>query len=253
MNNILPQDLINRLDELCKRADQRQQIFHTDFLTAENAAAIASRWNPPLESDYLFCGGYTNAERKILFFLPQWCTPDSFSIDSQISIIKLTPSDSKGISHRDYLGSLMSLGLKREKFGDILIFPTFCELFVFPELVNYLLSNLTHVGRTGVTVEEIPFSLLQVPEKHYTEYHDTIASLRLDNLVSSAFHISRNDASVAIQKNLVSVNHLLAEKPDKQIPNNAIIGLKGMGRVKIQTDFHTTKKGRIHIIFLKEE
>lgn len=244
--------LLKRLQELSSRCERQQQVISTDFLDAETVARMQTAHSviPP---QAIFSGGYVGAERQALFFLPDWLEKDAFLPGDYLHLLKITPAEPTGLSHRDYLGSLLSLGIRREKTGDILVHPDHAQLLIFPELIPYLTSNLTRIGRTSARVEEIPLSALLLPEKHTTTFTRTVASLRCDSVLSAAFGLSRGDAAEAMKKGLVSINHLPEEKPDRPVKSGCLLSVRGMGRARMETEQTQSRKGRIFIRIIREE
>lgn len=245
--------LLKRLQELSSRCKRQQQVISTDFLDAETVARIRTAHSVISQERTVFSGGYDGAERQALFFLPDWLEKDAFLSEDSLHLLKITPAEPTGLSHRDYLGSLLSLGIRREKTGDILVQPDHAQLIVFPELIPYLTSNLTHIGRTSARVEEIPFSALTLPEKHTTTFTRTVASLRCDSVLSAAFSLSRGDAAEAMKKGLVSIDHLPEEKPDRPVKSGCLLVVRGMGRARMETEQTQSRKGRIFIRIIREE
>ena len=141
-------------------------------------------------------GGYDGAERRRLVFLPDWLeTPDD-----QVAAVRAACRSGGDLTHRDFLGSLMALGLTREKIGDILVEKGGCQVLLDPSMTDFLLQNWDSAGREKLTVTPLPLSALAVPHAAVKELRDTVSSLRLDNVLAAGFSLSRGRAAEAVEK-----------------------------------------------------
>ena len=150
-------------------------------------------------------------------------------------------------THRDFLGALMGAGIARETVGDICVGKGWCDFFVTEEIAPYLLQNFTNAGRTKFHLSAIPLNDANIPEPEVKVIKDTLASMRLDGVVSSGFRISRSLAAQAIAAGKVAINGLPCEKPDKLVAEGAKISLRGSGKIKLEKVNGQTKKGRISV------
>lgn len=196
-----------------------------------------------------FFGGFEGAERKVLCYIPDYYTPDEYflSEDSPVTAIRAHISAYDSLTHRDFLGSLMGQGIKREVLGDLLVKKGTCDILVLREMQKYLLDNLFSVGRAKVTVSPISLHELEAPEQKVKVINDTVASLRLDSIVSSGFQLGRSKASAYITGGKTEVNHVLALKPDKMIEEGDRISVRGLGKISLKEVRGNTKKGRVAI------
>lgn len=249
----LEPNLLHRIQELQQRCDQKQQIVHTDFLDAQTVSQIQQYLSFHTFPAFHFSGGYPDAERQVLFFLPDWQDPADFQPETFFTFLRLRPTAPQGLTHRDYLGSCMALGVKREKMGDILVLEDGAEFIVLPSIVPYLLSNVTRIGRTSTEIVEISPAELQLPVRQTIQFTRTTASLRCDTLVSAAFSLSRSEAVAAISKGLVAVNHLPEEKADRTLSLPCMLSVRGKGRVYLETEQNRSRKGRIFIHITQEK
>ena len=194
-------------------------------------------------------GGYEDAERKMLVYLPEYLDA-SVLYDEDAPIVCLHAEFYNGdtLSHRDFLGALMGAGIARETVGDICISGNTCDLLVSRQIAPYILQNLTSAGRTVLHLSQIPLSELRVPDPEVKEIRDTVASVRLDSIISSGFRISRSLAAQFITAGKVAIDGLPCEKPDKTIPEGAQISLRGSGKIKLTSIGGQTKKGRISVV-----
>ncbi len=151
------------------------------------------------------------------------------------------------LTHRDFLGSLMALGLTREKIGDILVESGGCQVLVDPSALDFLVQSWDSAGRERLTVSPLPLEELTVPEAAVKEVRDTVSSLRLDNVLASAFSLSRGRAAEAVEKGAVQVNYTVCQKPDKPVSAGDVITCRGLGKCVLDAVGSPTKKGRLPV------
>lgn len=193
-------------------------------------------------------GGYSDAERKMLCYLPEYLDEGYLmEEDSPVVCLRATFFEGDTPAHRDFLGSLMGAGIARETVGDICVDKGQCDFFVTEEIAPYLLQNFTNAGRTKFHLEQIPLTEASIPQPKVLVIKDTLASMRLDGVVSAGFRISRTLASQAITAGKVAVDGLPCEKPDKTVTNGCKISLRGSGKIKLEKINGQTKKGRISV------
>lgn len=224
----------------------------TDFLDPREQHILKMLIGEHGEVNYTLFGGAPDVERKRALIFPEYLTPaeDEF----QISLFEIHyPTKFVTIEHRQVLGTLMSLGLKRGKFGDILIKEGICQFFAAKEISDYIRSNVETIGRAGVKLTETDI-MNAIPTKElWVEIDLTVSSLRLDTVISGIFHISRQKSQLFIQQGLVKVNWTLTENPSFDCGVGDMISVRGSGRVKILTIEGKTKKEKWRIIVGKQK
>ena len=193
-------------------------------------------------------GGYGDAERKMLCYLPEYLEEDSlYDEDSPLVCLRAVYFEGDDLSHRDFLGALMGFGLARETVGDICVGKGSCDFFVTAEIAPYIQQNFLSAGRTKLRIQQIPLRDAQIPEPEVKEIRDTLASLRLDSVISSGFRIGRSLAAQYVSAGKAAIDGLPCEKPDKQVSEGAKISVRGLGKIKLQSVGGQTKKGRISV------
>ena len=193
-------------------------------------------------------GGYGDAERKMLVYLPDYLEADSFyEEDSPLVCLRATYFEKDDLSHRDFLGSLMGAGIARETVGDICVGKGCCDFFVMAEIAPYIEQNFLSAGRTKLHLDRIPLREAQIPEPEVKEIKDTLASLRLDSVISSGFRIGRSLASQYVSAGKAAIDGLPCEKPDKAVSEGMKISVRGLGKIKLATVGGRTKKDRISV------
>lgn len=193
--------------------------------------------------NYLFFGGAEGCERQMLGVFPEGETPDGMLFPIRpLGIV----SRKEPLSHRDCLGSLLGLNIKRTALGDILIHDTRAVLFAAEEVEPFIKSNLLRVGRATVSFYEPEPSEL-VRTQTFREKTGTVSSLRLDCVVSFLLGKSRSAAAQIISSGLVMVNRVPVMESSKQLSGGDQIVVRGFGKCFLDEEMKPTKKGRLFI------
>lgn len=193
-------------------------------------------------------GGCETAERKMLCCLPEYLEESwLYGEDSPVVCLHAAFYENDTPTHRDFLGALMGAGIARETVGDIYVGKGSCDFFVTAEIAPYILQNFTSAGRTKLHISQISLSDVHIPEPEVKQIRDTLASLRLDSVISSGFRVGRSTAAQYITAGKASVNGLPCEKPDKPVSENDSISVRGLGKIKLRSIGGQTKKGRISV------
>ncbi len=194
-------------------------------------------------------GGCEDAERKMLIFLPDYLEEgDLMAEDSPVVCLHAEFYHGDSPNHRDFLGALMGAGIARETVGDICVADGACDFFVTSEIAPYILQNFTSAGRTALRLSQIPLSQASIPEPEVKEIRDTVASLRLDSVISSGFRIGRSLAAQYITQGKAAIDGLPCEKPDKTVSEGSKVSVRGLGKIRLTAVNGKTKKDRISII-----
>ena len=194
-------------------------------------------------------GGYGDAERKMLVYLPEYLEEDAlYEEDSPCVCLRATFYQGDSLSHRDFLGALMGAGIGRETVGDICVGKDSCDFFVTAEIAPYILQNFLSAGRTKLSLKQIPLSEAHIPEPEVKEIKDTLASLRLDSIISSGFRIGRSLAAQYVTSGKAAIDGLPCDKPDKAVSEGMKISVRGLGKIKIAAVNGRTKKDRISVV-----
>ena len=198
--------------------------------------------------DAFFWGGYPEADRTLLILPSEWEDKESLCSASSgpIAVIRATWKSGETLSHRDFLGALMGLGIERELIGDILPKEGRCDILVLREIVPYLMQNLASAGRATLTLAEADEP--ETGEARYRLIKDTVASLRLDAVVGSGFSLARENAAAAIRSGKVSLDGLECLKPDKPVEAGSKISLRGLGKIVLTEASGQSRKGRTIVV-----
>lgn len=248
-----------RINELSQRTLSQSYLCHTPFLSLSeqnlffqlvqaNGLRQAATYSGVR---YVLFGGNDDTERKILYFLPDYQkASDLLSDESQgkgvltcLKIAAKNPKFSDTLTHRDYLGALMSLGYDRSLFGDILTDGTTGYLFLVASIVEDVSSNLTKIRHTTVTCETLAPSLCPF-HPQFEELSVTAASARVDSLIGEVFHLSRRSAQEVIAQEGVFVDGLTAKNNALLLKDGQRVSVKGYGKFIFVGGEHPTRRGR---------
>jgi RNA-binding protein YlmH len=199
-----------------------------------------------------FFGGVPDSERKRALLIPEYGTAEIE--DYQIQLFEIDyPGKFITIEHPQVLGSMMSLGLKRTKFGDILFQDKKIQIFVAGEVSEYVKTQVQSIGRATVTLSPIELENAIRSKDAWEEESITISSLRLDTIVSGIHHVSRQKSQTLIQHGLVKVNWTTIENPSFECEIGDLISARNFGRVKILSIDGKTKKEKWRINIGKQK
>lgn len=240
--------LIARAEDAVRLCERQYAVRSTGFLTPAEAAAVKKNVRGG-EVRLLFFGGYPDAERCVFAALPEYA--DDSEADGLISVLEVTGRDIGGLTHRDYLGSLLGLGIKREKIGDILVCDDKCLIFVLHDIAEYIAANLEKIGRCGVKVRIAEKGTYALPERRVERISATVAALRLDCICAAALRTSRAKALPYITGGRVSVNWEEKDNPSFQMKAGDVLSIRGAGRFRLTDEMNETKKGRLGVCIEK--
>ena len=171
------------------------------------------------------------------------------TIPSALRVLEASGNFSfQSVSHRDYLGSLMSTGLKRSKIGDILVLPEGCQVVVAAEVADYLLTHWDRVHQVPISVREIDEEQLAVEPERIKEIKATVASLRLDAVAAEGFGMSRTKMAREIKAERVKLNWRPESDPSADVREGDVLSMRGRGRVVVSQVSGKTRKGRTSIV-----
>jgi RNA-binding protein YlmH len=240
---------IGRMTEYLDRCDKKQQRVFTDFLhplQAKIACEMARSYNAVSLSLH---GGFEDCERRMAVLFPEWdhVEPQEFPI----VILKMTDRGwGRALSHRDFLGALLGLGIKREKVGDLLVRDRDCFAAVHRDIAGFVEANLERAGRSSIIVQRVAGEDLHIEPK-YCEMRITVASPRLDGVVAAVFGLSRAKSAGLINSEKVKVNWEVETRTDTALQEGDIVSVTGKGKFKVEGSPGVTKKGRSVMVIKK--
>nr|MBS5397664.1 RNA-binding protein [Lachnospiraceae bacterium]HJC80688.1 RNA-binding protein [Candidatus Mediterraneibacter excrementipullorum] len=252
--------LEKRFVELSRTAYQRDIITYSDFLNLNEQNILHTLPKDKLFTRTVSFGGYATAERQMAAFIPdalylRWGKKNAVpeDIDYPFHVLKIAPLNKKfaeELSHRDYLGAVLNLGIERSKTGDILVDGNNALIFVHRDMTEVILRELTRVRHTSVRVDEIPVSEISY-EPACEEIRGTVASVRLDSLLALAFSSSRTRLTGLIEGAKVYVNGRLVTSNGYQPAEGDIVSVRGMGKFRFESSGSRTRKNRITVVICK--
>lgn len=228
-----------------KICNNKNILTHTKFLNGHEQALCLKH----LKNDfnYKFFGGFDDAERKMIVFYPDYIEENY--IEYPIEIVKIEYK--KKVSHRDILGSLMGIGIKRETLGDIITFDESAYVFVLTEISEFIMLNLTKVSNQGVSTTKAKLEEILQKEVEFKIIKDTVSSIRLDSVISSGFSMSRTKALDYIKASNVYLNNIICTKPDQKINEGDKMSIRGKGKIILSSIQGKSKKDRNFIEIMK--
>lgn len=237
--------LRRRLTELAQRAERTGCPGFSEFLTppqvllAQAAAREAGAAAEPF-------GGYEDAERQMVRFT----APDSWEEAYPISALQLMWPHQTASTHRDLLGSVMGLGIRRGLVGDIVVEEDRAYLFAETAMAQYIATALTGAGRVHLQVELLAELPVPTPPEGRS-VRDTVSSPRLDAVVAAGFSISRSKAADLINAGHVKLRHIPCLRTDAHVGEGDAVSVRGLGRLKLCEIGQPTRKGRYPLSMLR--
>ncbi|SHK39160.1 YlmH family RNA-binding protein [Paramaledivibacter caminithermalis] len=230
----------------------KKNVFkYTDFLDPYLAFLCSEVLKTKFDYvNFDITGGYKEAERKILILYPDYCDEACFNTPLKVIKIDNIPQGSK-LNHRDVLGAILGLGLKREKLGDIIINDNDIQIITFQEIASFIESNIYQIGRYRVSayIDDIDNV---IPRKNsFITITGTVKSLRLDSISSVGFKVSRTKAMSDIKREKLKVNFLPVLTPSYNLKEGDLISYRGNGRIILDKVLGKTKKDRYKVSIKK--
>ena len=235
-----------RITELRDTCFQRNIPTHSVFLNADEQAILRTMRLSAGGVRMVTAGGLDDAERRVVFFLPGYLEDIPDDVLCYLKIAPAAPKFADALTHRDFLGALMSLGIRREMLGDICIADNTAHLIALSSVADTICRDLTSVKHTSVTVSpEGPEDLVSV--RHTEERTVNAASLRIDSLISAVWGVSRSAAKTLLAEGKVAVNSAVVTDGSDTVSPGDILSLRGKGRFRLLPEQHETRKGRLSL------
>lgn len=250
LNNIDDDDkiLLNKISDWVYLAENKY-ITKFSFFLNEKQAMLCEKVLKSLKFDnYKFYGGYDKAERKVLCVYSQYDEIDYNDFPIELLTFKYRPQDK--LSHRDFLGVLMSLDIARNTVGDILLDDGCAVVFLYNTVTQLVVESISKIGKVGVNISKgMPDTIIGV--KDFQEIEGTVASLRLDCIVALALRVSREKARNIISSKGIDVNYMTVNKPDFLLEESDKFSIRGYGKFLFDSVNGVSQKNRFHITLKK--
>lgn len=237
----MEEDLLRRAADLAERCERTATVTSTAFLTPAEQYALTN-WVRHRDCTLVLHGGGAGCERRAAFFLPFYLAAEDFVPAEHLCAVHFSaPFGAPG--HRDYLGAILGLGIRREWVGDILVQEHGAYVFCLPSVALALLE-LEQVGRTGVKAAAVELAAVPVPERKVRPVTFTVQSARLDAVVSGMFRLSRTSAAAQIRAGAVHLNYTECLRPDAPVAPGDVLSLRGAGKGSVTEVGGMSRKGR---------
>lgn len=236
--------LIARAEDTVRLCEKQYSLKFIGFLTPAEAACV-KRNVRCADCETVFYGGYDGAERTLFVALPEYA--DMSECEELLSVLEVSGRGINGINHRDCLGSLMGLGIRREKIGDILVYDDRCIIFAVSDIADYIISDLKKIGNIGVKIRKAKIGEIEIPERRTEKIFATVAAMRLDAITAAALKTSRSKAMPYITGGRVNVNWTEVCEPSHRIKEGDVFSVRGAGRFRVAAENGETKKGRVSV------
>lgn len=259
--------LISRAAELSDRADY--SAVASCFLTPRQQRIL---YEAGVCRNGFFYGGAAGAVRRRLIFLPEWIDKTPFSSGGAFSAerenefvslveaygleeetgaffcpLRLVGSGYESLSHRDWLGAVMGLGIKRETVGDICFYKGEAYVLCDSTAARFISEELTYAGRDKVRAEACSLPEGFAIENDFEEIRQNVASPRLDGVLRALLSISRESAASLVESGLTEVNYFTEDRVDMKVSAGDVISVRGYGKFVVDSVDSVTKKGRIRL------
>ncbi len=227
-------------------AFKNYEITYSDFLNPALLVKVYNIFKYDNDVDIKIQGGFKTSERNIVVFINKNLYEMDYNLPLSFCKISYNKKYSKILQHKDFLGAIIGIGIKREKLGDINLFDEYAIVTVYKDITSYITNNLEYVGKTKVCIAEVTLddceNIMQQKEKK--EKVITVSSLRIDTVISTIFNLSRSNASKIINSEKVFLNWSVCSTVSKEIAEGDIVTVRGYGRVQISNSKGRSKKGK---------
>ncbi len=248
--------LLAHARDLLQTAVNDCYMTHTAFLDLHQQSVLqVLRRETGRDADLFFSGGYPDAERSVALFVPRYyeakSVDDLFDTHPELrpfSLLRFEKDRFSTLTHRDYLGALMGLGIKRELLGDILVDEAGAFLVCLESVQDFLLEQLNSAGHASIKGRKADFCEFSQPEEQFAEQFASVASLRLDCVLGAAFSLSRTKAAQIIESGSVFLNSVQTFKADVHVSEGDKLVIRGKGKAVFFELRGESKKGRVQIV-----
>lgn len=241
--------LIAKTEDLFVMCEKHCAAKFSSFLSGGELALIEDKLNIPYGFNTMIFGGYNSAERKIYGVFPEW--EEAKKEEFPITAVRFDVPKFRTLTHRDYLGTIMSLGIDRNKTGDILIDDGGAYAFVMSDIGEYIARNVTKIANIGVKGHIVEMGSFTPKEAETVERQCVCASLRVDAVIAAALNISRGAAEKLVASGGVKVNHREVTDRSGQIEEGTLVSVRNYGCFILKDTGNNTRKGRLHITVSK--
>ena len=238
--------LIKNFSNLIEECNSEYRPILTDFLNPRERLIIKALLHHNLPISFSSYGLFQTSERQRGIFFPDYFQPQP--ADFALSLLEISyASKFSQLRHSQILGALLGNGLKRSVIGDIVTDGQRWQVVVEQQVVDFLQLDIVQIGKTKVRLQLINFEDAIEPKIAWQQLTMTVSSLRIDNLVSSTFQLSRAKAKELFTNGKVQLNWRLADQPQTELQQEDLVSVRGFGRFKLAKIGNFSKRGRLHV------
>lgn len=237
--------LASRLEDAAVMASSKMMEIYTDFFEPNLQHIIEREIGRYPGSDCTFFGGHEYTERKMLCVHPKGYAPETYSFPLDTVQIKLPKN--ADVQHPDVLGSVLGLGIERDKVGDITVRDGLVQLFVSSPMGEFIRDNLSKISRYDVEAKVVGPDETVVYEPQFVNLNVIIPSMRIDAVIHTVYRMSRSEAAAFVKGEKVFINHEPVTKPGRDVKEGDIVSVRSKGRFIVDEIGGNTKKGNIKL------
>lgn len=238
---------IDSAGDWIEKVESQYAPYLTEFLDPRQAYILETIIRQNSDLSFRFYGGYEQAERKRCLIFPDYYEPTTE--DFSINLIEIIyPVKFTSLSHGKILGTLMNTGIQRQYFGDIISDGEHWQVFIADETMNFVVAQVEKIGKIAVRLEERKYTEIIIPKDEWSVEHVTVSSMRLDNLISTVYNISRQRSKQLIESGKVKINWAENVRPDFPLELLDIVSIRGFGRIQVQELEGKTKKEKYRLL-----
>lgn len=238
--------LVSSILDKAYRFEKNNKMEYTYFLNLNEFNIISEILNY-FKIEYYVYRSNEYSNKKIIFFIPEYIQDKKALVEEYVTCLKIKTNAKNKLQHKDYMGSIYNLGLKNEFIGDVFVINNECYTFVIKSAKEYILNNLTKVGRNNVTIEVLGIYSEEIKNINvnilYKEF--IVPSLRVDVVCSLVFNLSRNETKEKIQKGDLCINDKIIYYSSKNLEKEDIVSFRKCGKIIIKENLRNTKSGNI--------
>lgn len=241
---------LSKIKDKAIKAFKANYQTNTGFLDLYEQSIFLNNVKEFSNINFQLFGGNGICERKIILFFPEDIQKEEIYIP--IRALQITPThNANKLTHRDYLGAILNLGIERYTIGDIFYSQQGAIVFCLDTIGDFILEELNIIKNLNVKINEIEMFMASDIKHEFDIIKGTVSSVRLDNIIKLGFSLSRTNATLLIQGKKTFINNKLIEKSSSKVEEGQIISLRGYGKIRLKSIGNVTKKGRIFIELLK--
>jgi RNA-binding protein YlmH len=241
---------IARINDLIEQVCRDHTAQNTGFLDPREQQLFLYTVKDATDIRIALSGGYRDAERRVGVIYPDYVAEQDLELPLGLVVIT-SADDFSRIKHRDVLGAVLSLGIKRSNVGDIVLLQDTAQVIALKNMTEFIAQNLAQIGGLKVTAVSIETSDIVLPEQRVKEIKTTVSSLRLDSVASTAFGMSRSKILPYIKGERVMVNWQVITKPAHVIEPGSTVSIRGRGRARLEEVQGKSQKGRVKVRILR--